>query len=433
MPGGFPFFLPGVALYGCGLPSVGARHGYGPRSASGDSVVVEMGLEAPGALDSSALATHLHLDGEQAATIEGDSRLATISGVRPGTQARLDVLPLSLLQSRRIELGSGSSMFRALARGPRVCLAWTDEPSEVDFASYVVFWDEGLGGDPDTELATIADLAAREYRTAELDAGAYRFALAYRDNLGNTSSLGATVEVEVLAVPLAPENLVATYSPTTRRVSLAWDDPASQIAAVKKYLIFDNWLPGCAKLAPHANSDPDLRRAEVDPGDEAWTSNNLWQGEGFDGEMAAWRFAVRAMACDALGTALSEPAEAVLLLEEDGGTLSEIASPPPAPELYNVEPVAGGKFRADWEIPSIEDVTQFRIAVDGSEVATVATTAGVLIYSYTSSALTDGQEYEVAIRAYNGASAYSQSGSLAVTVDSSAPSGDGAMTGGLCG
>lgn len=433
MPGGFPFKIAGVGLLGHGLPSVGVRHGYGVLSDNGDSVVVDMALEAPSPVASSALATQLYLEGEAAATVENAGRTAAIPGVRPGSQARLDVLPLSLLQSRRLELGSGSAMFRTLTRGPRVCLEWTDEPTDGDFHAFVVLWDEGGGGSPTTELAEIPDRRARQHRTAELDAGTYKFALAYRDTLGNTSSAGATVEVEVLATPLPPENLAVSYSDSTRRASLSWDDPGSQIAAVRAYLIFDNWCPGCVYLAPHANSDPIFRRAHVDPGDEAWISNNLWQGQGFAGEIAPWRFAVRAMACDALGTVLSEPAEAVLMLQDNAGTLEEVSPPPAAPELYNLEPVAGGKYKAWWTMPNLDNVTQFKILQDGVEVDTVATDSPALAYDYTSGALTDGQEYEIAIRAYNGAAAYAQSGTLAATVDSSAPSGDGAMTGGLCG
>src|SRR5690606_34373182 len=111
-----------------------------------------------------------------------------------------------------------------------VRLSWTDEPEDADFAAYVILWDEGAGGMPETLLARVADPAARGHETGPLDPGDYQFALAYEDVAGNVSSAGTPVEATIDEAPLPVEGLALDYSETTRAATLTWTDPAGQVA-----------------------------------------------------------------------------------------------------------------------------------------------------------------------------------------------------------
>lgn len=291
----------------------------------------------------------------------------------------------------------------------------------------------GLGGTPATLLAVISDRNTLEYRTDEQPAGTYRFALAYRDSAGNESAIGTVLEEVVPQRPPAVDNFALSYSDSTRRVTLTWDTPSGGWSSnVRRLVIFDNWCPGCSWLAPYANSDPAFRRGDVAKTETSWTSDNLWQGRDSSGALAPWRFDVRALLCDELGSDWGPSVAEELMLALDSGTLGEVSAAPVRPELLAVEPIAGAKYRARWRVGSLANITGFQVVRDGSEVSSVATVSGQFDYADDSGALSDGTTYQVAVRAYNGSDSYSQSATLPVTVDGTAPTGDGVLSGGLC-
>lgn len=431
MPTGYPYRLNGFVVDGLGIPTVGVSYGYGARGASGDAAVVDWETGLPECVDESAVARQCYLDGVLVGSAEDGARLIAIAGMRPGAQHDFQLLALSLGEHLRRPDGS-ATIFAAYRRGDRACLSWADQPEDDDFAAYVIYTDEGQGGTPDVELAVVEDLAATQYRSEPLDAGDYQFALAYRDTAGNESALGDVIDLAIPVRPPAVDNLAAAYSDSTRKATLTWDTPVGGWpAGTRRLAVFDNWAPGCQWLAPHANADPAYRRDDLPITETSWTSPNLWQGYDSAGALAPWRFDVRALLCDDYGADWGPSAAVTLTLVESAGTLSEVSNPPAAPTLTSAEPAAGAKYTARWSVQSLTDVTQFKVLQDGAEVATVAIGTG-LGYSWTSGALSDGETYSIAVRAYNGSTAYSQSAALPVTVDGTAPTGDGVIAGELC-
>lgn len=429
MPIGYPFFLQRRAVYGLGIPTMGMAWGHGVSDAVGDGFLVDMEEGKPYPLQDDSRAVQIYLDGVYVGESEQGSRMDVINGLREGENHQSDLLPLSWIQHAHNN-GAGSTIFSGRVRGNRVCIQWTDQPTDEDFSAYVIHWDQGLGGGF-SELAVVYDLDILEWRSAELSAGTYKFKLAYRDIIGNESALGAEISVTVPSRALAVENLQVSYSQANREVTLSWTNP-SQPSDVRRLVIFDNAMPGFSYLAPHANSQMATRRDTVAATDTSWTSENLWQGVDRNGNIRPWRFAVRALLCDTLGSELGPAAEASIVLFEDGmGNLTDEGEAVAAPRLLRLEPVAAGKYKATFEIDSETGLTEFKIVQDGVEVDTVAL-AGSVVYEYTSGALTHGQSYAVSIRAYQSTDGYTQSNAFDVVVDDTAPSGDGVITGALC-
>lgn len=430
MPAGAPFLLIGNAVAGCAVPPSGIPHGHGVERVDGASPTVDWAdVHSPRAVPA-RLARLAYLDGALAAKAEGGDSSVLLPPIRPEVLHRFDLLPLSAQQAALNEL-EPQALFARPVRSDRICLRWTDQPGEDDFEAFLIYWNGGGSGDPETLLAEIADINQLEHRTAPLAAGTHKFALSYRDALGNVQAKGATLTRTVPARPLPVQGLAVSYNETTRRATLSWTNP-SQPAGVLGIAIFDNWAPGSSALAPHANTSLILRRAILAPSATSFETFNLWEGRDAAGAFQPWRFAVVPILCDTLGTDLATFQEQVLPLALDGSTLEEVAVPPPKPQLVSVVPVAGAKWRAEWLVASVANVTSFSLLEDGSSVGTEAVASGILSYEFESPSTVDGSTVEVAVRAWNGADAYADSNALSVTVDGSAPTGDGVLTGEAC-
>lgn len=421
-----PWMVSGNVASGCAVPMRGAAYGLGVDTVAGGFVRVGWKLSTPKKgygseraefLDGSQ-ALEVWRDGVHERTLTAGERTHDLIGLRPGESVAIGLGPVS-----KLEAGTNPGELALFARreaGNRVCLEWADQPSDADFESYVIYWDEGDGMGADTELAVIGDLEQLTFVTGELEAGTYVFAIAYRDRTGNESSAGSTVSVDVGGVPEAVTELAASYSSSTRKVTLSWTN-ATQPSDVRRLVVTDNagW-GGDSELANHAGADVGEARALLPTSDTSWESGNLWEG--------TWKFAVRALREDGV---LGPAVEVELTLALSGSTLVEEVDPPEAPVLVRLERVAGAKYKATWETGDTTGVSEWRVVQDGSEVATVA--AGTL--EWTSGALSDGTEYEVKVRAYNTAGTvdvYRESNAVSVTVDGSAPSGDGVLTGRAC-
>lgn len=430
MPSGAPFYLVGTAVAGCSVPTVGIPHGHGVERVDGASPTVDWSDVHASEGDPSRLSRQAYLDGALAATADGGAASVLLPPIRPEIVHRFDLLPLSTGQAR-INEASPQALFARPIRSDRACLTWSDQPSEADFEAYLIYHNGGGLGDPGTLLAEIANLDQLEYRTGPLATGNHKFALSYRDTLGNVQTIGTAITSVVPERPLPVASVSVDYDQDTRRATITWSNP-TQPAGVAGIAIFDNWAPGSTRLAPHANTSLILRRAVLAPSATSFETFNLWEGRDEAGAFQPWRFAVVPILCDAAGTDMATFVEQVLPLKLDGSDLEEIQVPPPKPELISVVPIAGAKWRATWLMPSVDDVTSFSLLEDGSSAGTEAVVAGVLAYEFDSPATSDGSTVEVRARAWNGAAAYADSNLISVTVDGSAPTGDRVLEGALC-
>lgn len=430
MPDGFPYLVAGNSVAGQALPTRGVRFGAGIDAFAGQSALIRYAQAAPAAVTGhEALLTEGYLDGSLASEAAHDDRVIEIGGLRPGATHSIQLLPTSAGENGRSP--NGADWLSANVFGDRVCLQWTDKPAQGDFESYLIYWDEGDGMDADVLLDTITDKNQLEFRSDALAAGTYKFAIAYKDRLGNESTTGSAVAVTIHPVPLAPENLEISYSSSTRKATLTWSAPSSQVSGVRTAVVFDNHCVGVVPLGPYVNSDLAYCRAVLDMPATSWVSMNLWEGEDEDGAWRSWKFGVAYLLCDSAGARLSPITTADLGLALSGSTLSETSAPPPIPLIERVEPIAGAKYKTEWRVDSEANVTAFDIIQDGSVEDTVAAD-GSLSYSNESGAQSDGTTYAIRVRARNGATAAADSDTINVTVDGSAPTGDKVITGSLC-
>lgn len=427
---GTPGFESGRVMSGCAVPLAWLPYGAGLRAVAGDTAVLEWETDRPGLdFDGSRFgadeaAMEVWRDDVLIGVDTGGEGTATIGGLRAGSEVNIGLQPVS-----RVEAGAWPGTYQYFVRrtvGSRICLTWEDAPTDADFDAYVILWDEGEGGTPATVLATIRNRARMRFVTSALEAGTYRFAIAYRDSVGNQSTIGGVTELEIVAAPIAVTGLAASYSEVTRKVTLTWTNPEGQASDVVSLVVFDN-VPifggDGSQFGEHANSDFALRAGHAAPDGESWESSTLWEG--------VWRFGVRAMLSD--GT-LGPSGEVVVALGMDGGDLVEVDVPPAErPILERVVAIAGAKYVATWRIggDNLDDVDEWKIVEDGSEVATVATGELLRGVTYTSGAKSDGTTYEIRVRAYQGA-AYRESNAISVTVDGAAPSGDGVIAAEVC-
>jgi len=420
MINGQPFTVAGNTVSGAGLPLRGTVYGLEAQAASGGVVVVEGGLARLGAIEREALSPELYLSGVFVGNIDGLNQ-AKIPASEIRQWAELGPVPSTSWSWDTGTAPGISPMWVARSVGNRALLQWADVPAAPDFAAFVLYWDAGLNVTPATELAVITSPNELEYRSSELSAGVYRFAIAYRDAAGNESAIGSDISVRISPLPLAVTGVAIDYTTGTRTSEISFTPPASDPADVRAYLVFDNWIPGAESLAPGANSETGQERGVVyaAPGDSAqsFVTPELWPG--------VWRFAVRALTADGI---LGPATEIVLNLQLDGSDLIEAAVPPPAPVLLQVLAIANGAYTARVRLESETGLTQLWITEDGSEEVQI-TLNGSLEYTATGATRADGTAVILTARAKSSATVFTDSEPFTFTADAAPPTGDGIITG----
>lgn len=107
--------------------------------------------------------------------------------------------------------------------GNRVKISWDDIPTDADFESYRIYWDQGSDPLPTTLLVEIDRREITEYTTAALATGTYQFKMEYDDLLGNEST-GATVYSKaVVAPPLDVSITTLTANEVLRTLRFIFD------------------------------------------------------------------------------------------------------------------------------------------------------------------------------------------------------------------
>jgi len=108
--------------------------------------------------------------------------------------------------------------------GDRVRFTWEHQGTG-DPTRFLIYWDAGEGGSPETLFATIPFEPGRTqytYLTRPLADGYYNFGIAAADAAGNETTLLLS-SVEILGLPDPPENFDYSYDSSDRSVILTWN------------------------------------------------------------------------------------------------------------------------------------------------------------------------------------------------------------------
>lgn len=323
--------------------------------------------------------------------------------------AEIGILPLTFWEKDLIS----SNLFTINDFGSRVLLFWEDVPTAEDFYAYELWWNEGAGA-IDTLLATLIGEQNREYGTTSLDEGTYQFRLRYLDRVGNLSAnTGTYVEITTRPVPLALENVQASYSQETRKVTITWTVPGSQISSVVGATIYDNFIAG-VDFGTQPNLDKKYRRAFISSGTLTWTSNELFEG--------VWRFCVRAVSDNGLE---SDYIVLALKLVKVGSDLISKTLPPVRPYFIDARAEAAAHITVTVKHSNV-NMTGIKLYVDDVyDSLIVKNSSGIYTFDFTGS---DATEYEFKACAYNADGNGDFGDTVVETADSSAPSGDQVIT-----
>jgi hypothetical protein len=368
-------------------------------------------------------------EGEHVST-ELDADRTMISNIRSGVPQRFDVAPLSRIEN---DLWVNTdTLFAAVESGSRVRLTWTavdtTAAGNTDFDGYRIYYDNGReDGNCDTLLDTVYGAENTTYTTVELSELTYTFALAFIDELGNEGSIGATTSITVNALPVEPDNAAATYNQSTRKVTISADEPAGgQSADVVGYSIYSNHMPGSntsggasGSLQPGLCGERWMRMALVQPAGGSMSYEVPY--ELFPGN---WQFAIRALD----GSGLESDYEDLRLTLVMSG--SDLVSGPVAPDApYNIdaEANAGGTITVTV-YHNLTNATHIRFYRDSAQDNDQAVVAGQTEYTYTTAALTNGQEYDFYAVARNSATLSVESDTVSETADDTAPTGTQTLT-----
>ncbi len=372
----------------------------------------------------------IHFRGEWLRTEESTKAVIgaqrTESSLRTGLPYEFDILSRSQVQASFI---TDSNLLWRPERGNRVKLTWTEisRTTNPDFAAYLLYWDnEREDGNVDTLLATIYGADNTSFTTGELADGTHSFKLAFRDEIGNVSTLGTVVTGVIDTYPVAVDDAALEYTQGTRKVTLTADEPAGQAGDVKGYAIYYNNLPGYGlqnalcleRWLRVADTPQDLE--QMDGGSMSWTSEELFAG--------SWRFCIRAV--DKAGGE-SDFTELVVVLAMSGGNLVEAPAQPDAPYFIDAEANSAGTITVTTRHAGT-DATHIRFYQDGVQVDETAIVAGTTDYTYTTGGLVHDQEYDFTSRAVNtvgGITTLSElSDTVSETADDTAPTGTKTLT-----
>ena len=211
---GWPLY-PGGALTG---PEAGASEG-----ANGEARLTFEHV-GPGCVTADQLAAVVFRRGAFAGVVDVvDGRLILPQSYDTNGYDIITMLPMQLADPLSARWADRAAFFETVAVGDRVRIRWTDRPDDDDFYAYVLYWDEGDGGDVDTELAVLTRREQCEYITASLDSGTYAFRIEYRDTWGNESDEGETSSVTLTSPPAAPAIDSSSWNATTGVLTLTFD------------------------------------------------------------------------------------------------------------------------------------------------------------------------------------------------------------------
>ena len=211
---GWPLY-PGGALTG---PEAGASEG-----ANGEARLTFEHV-GPGCVTADQLAAVVFRRGAFAGVVDVvDGRLILPQSYDTNGYDIITMLPMQRADPLSARWADRAAFFETVAVGDRVRIRWTDRPDDDDFYAYVLYWDEGDGGDVDTELAVLTRREQCEYITASLDSGTYAFRIEYRDTWGNESDEGETSSVTLTSPPAAPAIDSSSWNATTGVLTLTFD------------------------------------------------------------------------------------------------------------------------------------------------------------------------------------------------------------------
>lgn len=324
---------------------------------------------------------------------------------RVGQSAEIGILPVTYYEKDMLTTG----LFAINPFGDRIVLTWDDVPTDDDFYAFQLWWDAG-GGTIDTLLKTLIGENNREYGTAALASGTYKFRLRYEDLVGNLSAnTGDYAEVTTRPVPLQLSGVEASYNQTERKVTISWSQPGAQLASVCGVGVYDNFIAGVG-FTMQPCIEKKWRRAFVRLGTTEWESAELAEG--------TYKFCARAV--DENG--LESPYTVLTVnLEKQGGDLVQIENPPNRPYFIDAQAQAGG----DIDITIKHDqanMTGIRLYVDGVAEDTLAkNTTGIYEFTYTG---VDATTYVFTATAYNADCESDLSDEVSETADATAPTGD---------
>ncbi len=339
---------------------------------------------------------------------------SVISGLRPGNEHVIEVLPISGVNRQRWPAWNFHAV-PSLGGRLKVSVPKADLSTYPDFQSYLLYWDEGAGTPANTLLKEMVGAENNEFITSELtDGTTYLFRMKMKDVVGNEGAFGSEFPGTVETFPEATESDAIAYSAVTFKATLTADKPAGQESDTVGYALYSSYLPGFG-LQPDLILDSDHRLEWFETSDTlSHVTEELAPGD--------WRFAYRAV--DSNGF---ESPYTTLRVNVDTDH-SEIGNVPDAPYTLTAEPVADGKVLLTARMFNTTDSTHVHFYTDGAFTDEVATVSGTLEYAFTTGALTNGQEYSFKCSVANGAVESGFSDDVTATADDTAPANSTTLT-----
>lgn len=346
--------------------------------------------------------------------------------LRPDRGVKVDVFPVSGIE-KACWLDKSFTLFIAPESGNRVKIT-IDEASlstNPDFYSYVLYWDEGLGGAADTELAELVGIENTVYITDELvDGTTYQFRVAYKDFVGNESTPGSTYSETANDFPDPVTAVNSAYTQATRTIAFTAEGYGSETGLVG-CAAYCNYIPGQG-LQDYICFDKKYRLSllPLNPTSMPYTTYQL-SAEGATG-VGTWRFAFRMVDESGLESSYDEQ---VFVLERQGNDLVLIDDPPDAPTSLEAYPAAAGVIHLDITLANLTNVDEIAVWQDGVEVDQVS--VGTFLedkYEWDSGALTHGQTYSFYATAVNNNTHSLPSNTDTATADDTGPTGVKTLT-----
>jgi hypothetical protein len=292
----------------------------------------------------------------------------------------------------------------------KVLVEWADIPTDADFASYELYWDEGNGTPANTLLASISRRHERQYLTAALNAGTYLFRLEYKDDLGNESTGATEYSHTVYATPTIPGHSNTSFSAANRTLTLTFDT-SDEIYIYANYITATQQSDYVFWDVPFG-----IKRS----GGATYTTRRLWDG--------FWRFAF----CRVSDQGIEGPCVYYFTrLVELAGTFTQIVNYGGPTKLW-VSQASGAVITASWDWKGDQPANTFTelwVNDDGAGYSLEATVASTVeTANYTSTA---GNTCLVKVRAKSttGGTDYGPfTDAISITADGTAPSGDNVLT-----
>ncbi|TGG90063.1 MAG: hypothetical protein ERJ67_11555, partial [Aphanocapsa feldmannii 277cV] len=295
--------------------------------------------------------------------------------------------PLSTVSAAPLAVPLAPSGLSATVGDAEITLSWSD-PGNATITGYELS-SESIFDEDDSTFTAISgsDTSTTSHTITGLTNGTfYKFSVRALNPSGSGAS--STVNVQPLAVPLAPSGLSATASAS--QITLRWSDPSD--ATITGYELSTD---GGSTFSGVSGSDASTTNHTV----TGLTSETLYT------------FAVRAL--NASGSGAPSTVSAVLRPSGASGAGVPSETPPATPSGLSATP-DDNQVTLNWDDPGDDTITSYEVSTNGgiTFIAINGSDAGTTSHTFTGLDL--GTTYSFAVRAVNG-SGYSNAATLSAT------------------